>query len=152
MVEEFVSYLNFMGAGLSSLATLLRIWCFYEEFGLRTMMTLINSGLVAFAIPNILDQSECKIDRDSYIKSLFERKHLWMKINSFAMLVLVLFTILTYLAIWNTVSNMDICKFSQSSANNSERFAPFLAVTNILAMFFAYFSLSQKLFCLKHKQ
>jgi len=152
MFELFFSYFSFMVDQLSGLASSHRIWCFYEQFGLRVIIMLVNGGIVAFAIPNILDQSECKPDRDSYIKSLFERKHRWMKINSRAMLFLAIVTILTYLAIWNAVFDQDVCRSVKVISGNPERFSRFLAVTNFLTIFTAVFALNQKIFCMKHKQ
>jgi len=152
MFELFFSYFSFMVDQLSGLASSRRIWCFYEQFGLRVIIMLVNGGIAAFAIPNILDQSECKPDRDSYIKSLFERKHRWMKINSCLMLFFALVTILTYLAIWNAFFNQDVCKSVKVISGNPERFVGFLVFANIFTIFIAVFALGQKIFCMKHKQ
>lgn len=152
MLELITSYLSFMSNQLSGLATPHRIWCFYEQFGLRTIIMLVNTGIIAFALPNILDQSECKLDRDSYIKSLFEKKRRWMKRNSYVMLFFATITILTYLAIWNAVSNQNICNSVTIKPDSPERFSGFLATMNILTILIAIFALNQKIFCMKHKQ
>ncbi|WP_203009210.1 hypothetical protein [Pseudomonas paraversuta] len=152
MFEAIASYFDFMSSQLSLFVNPYRIWCFYEQFGLRTIIILVNSGIVAFALPNILDQSECKLDRDAYIKSLFERRHLWMIRNSWAMLIFSTFTVLTYLAIWSAVSDYNICNAKIVRPDSPARFSGFLAVTNILAIVIATFALSQKIFCMKHKQ
>ncbi|OEO26871.1 hypothetical protein AX279_08745 [Pseudomonas sp. J237] len=115
-------------------------------------MMLVNTGIIAFALPNILDQSECKLDRDSYIKSLFEKKRRWMKRNSYAMLFFATVTTLTYVAIWNAVSNQSICNTVTIKPDSPVRFAGFLATTNILTMIIALVALNQKIFCMKHKQ
>lgn len=152
MLESLTSYIDFMYTQIADLATPLRAWCFYEHFGLRVIMMLVSTGIIAFAVPNILDQSECKLERDSYIKSLFEKKHYWMKINSGAVIFLALITILTYLAIWNAVSGQDICKSAKPRIDNPERFSFVLIIANLLTISLAIVTLSQKIFCLKHKQ
>lgn len=152
MLQVIASYFSFMYSQLWDLTTPHRIWCFYEQFGLRAIIMLVNTGIIAFALPNILDKSECKLDRDAYIKSLFEKTHRRMKTNSYAMLFFALVTILTYLAIWNALSNQNICDTTIIRPDNPERFSGFLAITNILTIFIAIFALNQKIFCMKHKQ
>lgn len=152
MFEVIASYFGFIGSQILELMTPLRIWCFYEQFGLRTIMMLVNTGIIAFALPNILDQSECKLDRDSYIKSLYESRHCRMKCSSWVMLALALMTILTYLSIWNGLSNQHVCAPFVIRSGGPERFAGFLALINILTLAVAIFALQQKIFCMKHKQ
>lgn len=152
MDSSFFSYPTFIATQLFELADPLHIWCFYEKFGLRTIMMLVSSGIVAFALPNILDQSECKTDKDAYIKSLFERKHKWMRINSALMLAAALITILTYVTIWNSLLGQEICTPLIVRSNGPERFSYSLALANISSLVIAIAALNQKIFCMKHKQ
>ncbi|MCE0913014.1 hypothetical protein [Pseudomonas sp. NMI760_13] len=152
MDNAFFSYLTFIATQFCELADPLRIWCFYEKFGLRTIMMLVSSGIVAFALPNILDQSECKADKDAYIKSLFAKKHKRMRVNSALMLIAALITILTYVAIWNSLLGQEICTPLIVRPDGPERFSYSLALANISSLAIAIVALNQKIFCMKHKQ
>lgn len=129
------------------------IWCAYEKLGLRIIMMLVSTGIIAFAIPNLLDKSECRPDRDSYIKVHFTECHARMKWLSGCMLLTAALTIYTYLCLLFSIHPEHLCGPSTKLPTDSNIvFSIPLLLFNIGSCVLAFFALRYKIYCFKHKQ
>jgi hypothetical protein len=150
-LQDFFSFILDHGVKMFSA---IQIWCLYDAMGLRSFFALINTVVIAFSIPNILEKPECKIDKSSYIKSLFIEKLRIVRASSAILIALAAFTALIYFSLWTTLANQKICILMKETLELQKYgiYIYLLILLNVLTLITAYIAFNNKLFCIKHKQ
>lgn len=148
-----LDFITFISNYISSFSPT-RLWCIYDMFGMRSIFILINTGIVAFSIPNILEQHECNPDKDSYIKSLFLENKRRMRIASVFLIIFSILTVLVYLSLWSALENQKLCTAIHDSTSTPSNviFVCTLPVLNISTFIAAYIAFKGKIYCMKHKK
>ena len=152
-MEFFLDLGSFVSVYFSKIGSPLGIWCLYDVIGLRAIFLLISSALIAFSIPNFLNDSVCNPDKDSYIKVMFAEKKKKMKIQSAFVVFFSVLTIFFYLLSWAAFGSQHLCATMQAS-DDFHKYGVYvwsLPMLNILTIFVGYFAIRNQMYCDMYK-